>query len=992
MEILAVNPQSITTPGRNLSLSLALVLVAGMAASAQQPVPTDDKAQQQQQAEAKADAAKKAFAANAANAATSKADAIKAAMGATTTQVPANANSGGQNNGRATAQPGGAGSSGGAPRVPGQAPGGLKVEGAGTGTGGSGAARTLGPDEATLPGGSDALDLKTLVEYVAETLQINIAGNDTLTGSVVLNAPVTVKKSELLKLLNSLLEQQDFMITKDDTGWYKVIPTSGVLYTTMPGDLATTRVIPTPTVKPSSLATAINEQLGTQTHSARLSFLDELGVIVATDSPRRLDALDSLIHGILERNSDMDFTLFDLQYVAPTVARQRLIDLLGQQTGTTLGGGIQLPVNAGQPQQQAGAGQPTGNITNIADRLVADPTSSALYFRGYPEETARVRQLLTIIDRKNTLHYEQYNAGSGAVDIAQLAERLGLGHVEIVQASNTPQTNQPGVQQFTNFQQPGNNRNQQPNILQTSQQQSNANIGGPVMIVDTARYVIIYYGTDAQHEQLHDLISKFDTDREQVVIVTYKLKNKPADVVSDTLNSIAFNQSSGSSNSSFLPGGFNPFFPNLNNSNTNNRTNSTSGSRTSTTSSGSSRTTSGSTTSSQNRTNQQRTTGNNGFRNLPGGASQQASADTNDPLGGPEVFILADTANNQVIVKAPARQQEEFAKVIAKLDQRSPQVCVEVQIVAVTANDDFRLAFETQLQAGQFNANTNFGLGTLSQTTPGAGGTTTTTGGFTSPKQVATNLSGFTSAVIKSQYVPLVMTALKNNTDTRIVAAPFILVDDNVEAEIVALDEQPTSSQVINASTTSTNFNGYEQAGTRLTVTPSISEGGYLRLMYEIELSNFVGSGTADLPPPKQTRNVRSDSVTIPGDATIVVGGIKFNQASSTIAKIPLIGNIPLLGYLFRDTNTSNQNTRLYVFITPRIFRDANFRDPILYTMGPRADAGIEADYPELKPALIEMLGGGEARPAEPSTETAPLAEKKKKPENHRLWPDPHAE
>src|SRR5205814_2242275 len=156
-------------------------------------------------------------------------------------------------------------------------------------------------------------------------------------------------------------------------------------------------------------------------------------------------------------------------------------------------------------------------------------------------------------------------------------------------------------------------------------------------------------------------------------------------------------------------------------------------------------------------------------------------------LGGVDVFIMADTANNQVIIKAPKAQQEEFAKLILKLDQRRPQVQIEVQIVSVTANDDFRLAFETQLIAGQFGLNTNFGLD--------------------------------------------------------------------------------------------------EEAGTVVTVTPSISEAGYMRLNYDIELSNFVGTGNAATgsPPPKQVRHITSESVTIPGDTTIVVGGIKVDSRTTEI-------------------------------------------------------------------------------------------------------------
>src|SRR4029450_411146 len=166
-----------------------------------------------------------------------------------------------------------------------------------------------------------------------------------------------------------------------------------------------------------------------------------------------------------------------------------------------------------------------------------------------------------------------------------------------------------------------------------------------------------------------------------------------------------------------------------------------------------------------------------------------------------------------------------------------------------------------------------------------------------------------------SDYVPFVINAIKNNTDSRILASPHLLVDDNVEAEIVSLEEQPTSSTSQTNSSTISNFGGYEQAGTRLTCTPSISEGGYMRLMYEIELSNFVGTGANGFPPPKQTRNVRSDSVTVPGDTTIIVGGITLDAKTKTKAKIPLLGDIPVLGDLFSDNLRAKPSPRLYVFI-----------------------------------------------------------------------------
>ena len=817
------------------------------------------------------------------------------------------------------------------PRTSGTQVPGLRVEPpAATGRGGAGATgaqQPLAPDEVTLSAFADAVDLKTLVEYVAETLGINIAGNDTLTGAVVLNAPVVVKRENLLKLLDSLLEQQGFTIVSDPTGWYKVVPADGVVFNPGQNDLTTTRVIPTPTVKPSSIADAITTQLGIQGKPQRISYVDDLGVIIATDTPRRLDGIAELIKQILARSQETEFLRFDLEHVAAMTARQRVIELLGTPTTPVIGG-------AQQNQANAAVNAALGTLTNLADRLIVDAAGNALIFRGFPAEAARVQAILAIVDRPNTLRYEQYYAGTAAQQIAELAHRLGLGNVETVDTGSSP-TSTTGTPVIPQQQ----NRQNQASLQAQAQQ----NTGGPVMIVDTFRNDIIYYGTESQHAQLRDLIAKFDTKSEQVVIVTYKIKNKPATDVADVLNGIAFNQATSDTSSGFLPGagrtpggGFfiNPFNQQQN-QNTTNRN------------------------SSQNRNtnNRQGNTGNTGFRFQPTGAQSGAAADGTDPVGGDNVFILADTPNNQVIVKAPARQQEEFAKLIGKLDQRSPQVFIEVQIVAVSSTDDFRLAFETQIIAGQFNWNTNFGLGSLTSTTPGTGTNPgTTTGDFSSQKNVATSLAGLTAAVIKSQYVPIVMTALKRDADTRILATPQLLVDDNVEAEIVSLDEQPTSTSSQTNSSTINSFGGYEQAGTRLTVTPSISDGGYLRLQYEIELSNFVGTGSNGFPPPKQTRNVRSDSVTVPGDATIIVGGITIDQKSNNIAKVPLLGDVPIFGQLFRDTQKANTSGRLYVFITPRIFRDPTFRDPILATLGPRIEAGLASDYPELAPVMIDQI------------------------------------
>ncbi|MDI1290785.1 MAG: hypothetical protein PSX37_12655, partial [bacterium] len=171
----------------------------------------------------------------------------------------------------------------------------------------------------------------------------------------------------------------------------------------------------------------------------------------------------------------------------------------------------------------------------------------------------------------------------------------------------------------------------------------------------------------------------------------------------------------------------------------------------------------------------------------------------------------------------------------------------------------------------------------------------------------------------------------------------------------------------------------YVDAETNLTVTPKISEGGYLRLAYEITLSSFTGegqtvSGTV-LPPPRRENVIQSDSITIPHDGTVVVGGLVVDSDSITIAKVPLLGDIPIIGHLFRSTNKGSRKTVLYVFLTPRILRDPEFDDLRLLTAGPAHRSKIDTDIPEMEPTSMEILGPAGTPTAVPSLAPKPVKE-----------------
>ena len=753
----------------------------------------------------------------------------------------------------------------------------------------------------TLSAFAEPVELSALVEMAANTLKINISTQGTIPGTVVFNAAVPVKKSELLGLLETLLDQQNFTIYKDRYDLYVVKP-KGEIGPRFIGSDSTTRIIPTPNMRPSSLQNAINAQLGQGNAGQQISYIDELGVIIVTGPNRKLTQIEELITSLMSQYGKTQFIRLELVHISASVARERALQLIGQSSGSRAG--EMNPNQGGIPN--AGASGAGGNFSNLADRITIDPAGNALIFRGLPVEIQQVEEVLKGIDLPNSLKPKQYFAGTAARQIADIARQRGLGDVTTIATSNN---NTNGSFQENNF--------VDPRTGQAGSRSNSPFVGGSVMVVDEGRGTILYYGTPAQQTQLDTLIKELDTKSEKIVINVYKLKHSDAEKVSEVILNLIQNTT---------PVGDSPLLPD---------------------GSSAARFTSG--------INRNRTT-----RSAPRDPNNPGSGEEEGLSLDGEGFVIADKSNNQILVKAAAGLQPDFAKLIEKLDLRRPQVYVEAKIVAVTADDRTRLAFESQLinangAGGVFNS--SFGLGTLP---------TTGTQPILNTKTVGGGL-GFTAALIKSDQIPIIMTALANTTDSRVVSAPQLLVDDNEEANVVSLDQQPYTTTNLGGGTTGgsrdvTTFGGYAEAGTKLKITPQIASGDYLRLKYEIELSSFTGDASANTPPPKQTNNIDSASITVPTDSTVVVGGLVVDSKTNTVAKIPFLGDIPLFGALFKDDRKGDRKTTLYVFITPRIMRDPNFADLRLVTRGPQSSTNLGSDLPSMKPNSIDMVQSPEAR------------------------------
>ena len=175
---------------------------------------------------------------------------------------------------------------------------------------------------------------------------------------------------------------------------------------------------------------------------------------------------------------------------------------------------------------------------------------------------------------------------------------------------------------------------------------------------------------------------------------------------------------------------------------------------------------------------------------------------------------------------------------------------------------------------------------------------------------------------------------------------------DNATGSLNSVQDAPFTS--VNASTTvaTTSFGGFENAGTTISVTPHISEGEHLNLEYSLTLSTFTGQSGEGIPPPRQRNEIESE-VSVPDGHTIVIGGLSRSDDSETTSKLPLLGDIPFLGYLFSSRTRARSTSTLFAFLRPVILRDDLFADLEYLSERDLRDAGLAPWYPASEPILV---------------------------------------
>jgi len=358
-------------------------------------------------------------------------------------------------------------------------------------------------------------------------------------------------------------------------------------------------------------------------------------------------------------------------------------------------------------------------------------------------------------------------------------------------------------------------------------------------------------------------------------------------------------------------------------------------------------------------------------------------------------MILADSATNSLVIHAPDVTYNALRAVIDKLDARRAQVFIEALVVEIAAEKAAEFGIQWQDLRKLYDEGTNFIGGT---NLGGRGTGSNIIDASVNLGSLGQGLNiGLVSGTITIPGLGLVTNlgmlarALESDADANILSTPNLMTLDNEEAKIVVGQNVPfiTGSYAqTGSSTTATPFQTIERkdVGLTLRVRPQVSEGGTVKLQIYQEISNLSQTTTvaSDL-----ITNMRSiDSTVLVDDGRIIVlGGLISDTTQDGVDKVPLLGDIPGLGYLFKYEKRKRVKTNLMVFLRPYVLRDTASSDALTgerydfirqrqaeFQMKPNImlpDMGIKPLPPLWAPSLPQRVSP--PQPVQPEPAQAPV-------------------
>ncbi len=294
------------------------------------------------------------------------------------------------------------------------------------------------------------------------------------------------------------------------------------------------------------------------------------------------------------------------------------------------------------------------------------------------------------------------------------------------------------------------------------------------------------------------------------------------------------------------------------------------------------------------------------------------------------IQLFADKSTNSLIIMASPRDYDAVKEVIQKLDVKRRQVYVEAVIMEIGLDKLREIGVEVQAPLKTDGE-------TIADTFQAAGGTN-----FGGIQTFATTgpvgLTGLAVGVVKGTFkfgnatflnVGALLRALQTDTDVNILSTPQILTSDNQKAEIVVGENRPFptgQSQTVGGNVLTTIER--KDVGITLRLTPQIMESSQVRLDVFQEISTISDSASQTVGGtfvgPTTNKRSANTSIIVKDQQTVVVGGLIRDNITKSIRKVPFLGDIPILGWLFKIQTRRTEKTNLLIFLTPYIVREPN--------------------------------------------------------------------
>ena len=319
-------------------------------------------------------------------------------------------------------------------------------------------------------------------------------------------------------------------------------------------------------------------------------------------------------------------------------------------------------------------------------------------------------------------------------------------------------------------------------------------------------------------------------------------------------------------------------------------------------------------------------------------SSQSATAPTSGSssssgvgIGGRPFSIIADETQNSVIVNASPELMFEIEEAVNQLDNRRAQVLIQAAIVEVSGDDATQLGVQWAL------GNANSGYGVVNFSNAGVSATTLAAAALSGGSSISAAAGSIAGALLgigssskdskgNTQFYGAILQALDSTTSANLLSMPSILTLDNEKASILVGQNVPfvTGSYTTGSDSSTNPFQTIDRQdiGINLNVIPHIGDNGTVRLEVSQEVSSVVPSSVGNASGLITNKSLINTTILADDQQTIALGGLMRDNTTTSQQKVPGLGNVPVIGRLFRSDNDNTQKSNLIIFLQPTILRD----------------------------------------------------------------------